>query len=168
MCRPGALSAALEALTIARQLIRVFDRGRAPCKGDGRNQSNRQDARISHRQLAPSPRARRFDLQSSILKLVAGSGRGVSAATPSSFRVPVPPRSEFEGASDQKNGGSRDAAGIKLSHHSSKTIISAVGFVWEGSWRSTLTSGAFGASGSRSFGRLTSFFFNWPACWRQR
>jgi hypothetical protein len=34
---PGALSAALEALTIACQLVRVFDRGRTPCKGDGRN-----------------------------------------------------------------------------------------------------------------------------------
>src|SRR6266568_6599085 len=31
----GALSAALEALTIACQLVRVFDCGRAPCKGHG-------------------------------------------------------------------------------------------------------------------------------------
>jgi len=37
---PGALSAALEALTIACQLIRVFDCGRAPCKGDSGNQPN--------------------------------------------------------------------------------------------------------------------------------
>src|SRR5262249_41164032 len=37
---PGALSAALEALTIACQLLRVFDCGRAPCKGDGGNQPN--------------------------------------------------------------------------------------------------------------------------------
>src|SRR2546428_93136 len=37
---PGAFSAALEALTIACQLMRVFDCGRAPCKGDGRNQPN--------------------------------------------------------------------------------------------------------------------------------
>src|SRR5262249_5746722 len=51
---PGALSAALEALTIACQLVRVFDCGRTPCKGDGRNQPNRQDAHISHRQLTPS------------------------------------------------------------------------------------------------------------------
>jgi hypothetical protein len=51
---PGALSAALEALTIACQLIRVFDCGRAPCKGDGGNQANQQDARIFHRQLASS------------------------------------------------------------------------------------------------------------------
>jgi hypothetical protein len=51
---PGALSAVLEALTIACQLFRVFDCGRAPCKGDTRNQPNRQDARISHRQLALS------------------------------------------------------------------------------------------------------------------
>ena len=42
---PGALSAALEALTIACQLIRVFDCGRAPCKGDGGNQPNQQGAR---------------------------------------------------------------------------------------------------------------------------
>src|SRR6266550_1792145 len=51
---PGALSAALEALTIACQLVRVFDCGRAPRKRDGRNQPNRKDARISHRQLALS------------------------------------------------------------------------------------------------------------------
>ena len=51
---PGAFSAALEALTIACQLVRVFDCGRAPCKGDGGNQPNQQGARISHRQLAPS------------------------------------------------------------------------------------------------------------------
>jgi hypothetical protein len=29
--------------------VRVFDCGRAPCKGRGRNQPNRQNARISHR-----------------------------------------------------------------------------------------------------------------------
>jgi len=46
---PGAFSAALEALTIACQLVRIFDCGRAPCKGDGCNQPNRQDARVSHR-----------------------------------------------------------------------------------------------------------------------
>src|SRR5262245_7539687 len=51
---PGALSAALEALTIACQLVRVFDCGRAPCKCDGRNQPNRQEARISHRRIASS------------------------------------------------------------------------------------------------------------------
>src|SRR5262245_6093992 len=46
---PGALSVALEALTIACQLARVFDCSRrAPCKGYGRNQSCRQDARIFH------------------------------------------------------------------------------------------------------------------------
>src|SRR5215475_5185512 len=44
----GALSAALEALTIACQLVRVFECCRAVCKSDGRNQPNRQDARISH------------------------------------------------------------------------------------------------------------------------
>src|SRR5262249_38641531 len=48
---PGALSAALEALTIACQLVCVFDCGRAPCKGDAGNQPNQQGARISHRQL---------------------------------------------------------------------------------------------------------------------
>src|SRR5215475_8813466 len=59
---PGALSAALEALTIACQLVRVFDCGRAPYKGDGGNQPNQQGARISHRQLAPSRiRVRYFD-----------------------------------------------------------------------------------------------------------
>src|SRR5205809_6095919 len=51
---PGALSAALEPLTIACQLVRVFDCGRAPCKGHARNQPNRQNARISHRRLASS------------------------------------------------------------------------------------------------------------------
>src|SRR6476469_7701507 len=51
---PGALSAALEALTIACQLIRVFECGRAPCKGDGGDQPNQQGARIFHRQLASS------------------------------------------------------------------------------------------------------------------
>jgi hypothetical protein len=51
---PGTLSAVLEALTIACQLVCVFDSGRAPCQRDGRNQTNRQDARISHRQLALS------------------------------------------------------------------------------------------------------------------
>jgi hypothetical protein len=51
---PGAFSAALEALTIACQLIRVFDCGRTPCKGDGRDQTNQQDARVSHRKLALS------------------------------------------------------------------------------------------------------------------
>src|SRR5262249_31942162 len=51
---PGPLGAAREALTMAYQLVRVFDCGRAPSKRDGRNQPNRQDARISHRQLAPS------------------------------------------------------------------------------------------------------------------
>ena len=45
----GAFSAVLEALTIACQLMRVFDCVRAPNEGDGRNQSNRQDARVSHR-----------------------------------------------------------------------------------------------------------------------
>src|SRR5262245_682867 len=53
---PGALSAALEALTIAYQLIRVFDCGRTPCKSDGRDQTDRQDACIFHRQLASSRR----------------------------------------------------------------------------------------------------------------
>jgi len=49
---PGALSPALEALTIARQLARVFDCSRrAPCKGHGRNQPYRQDTRIFHRRL---------------------------------------------------------------------------------------------------------------------
>src|SRR5262245_46149497 len=42
----GALSAALEALTIACQLVRVFDCGRARCKGDGRNTPKRHAARI--------------------------------------------------------------------------------------------------------------------------
>src|SRR5215510_2548353 len=47
---PGALSAALEALTIACQLARVFDCSRrAPCKGHGHDQPYRQDARIFHR-----------------------------------------------------------------------------------------------------------------------
>src|SRR5262245_59882652 len=44
---PGALSATLEALTIACQLLRVFDCGGAPCKGDGGNQPNQQGAHIS-------------------------------------------------------------------------------------------------------------------------
>jgi hypothetical protein len=34
---PGALSAALETLTIRCQLVPLFDCGRAPRKGDGRN-----------------------------------------------------------------------------------------------------------------------------------
>jgi hypothetical protein len=34
--------------------VRVLDCGRAPYKGDGRNQPNRKGARIFHRQLAPS------------------------------------------------------------------------------------------------------------------
>src|SRR6516165_2436087 len=57
---PGALSAALEALTIACQLARVFDCSRcAPHKGHGHNQPYRQDARIFHRRIASSriPRA---------------------------------------------------------------------------------------------------------------
>src|SRR5438045_1824921 len=45
---PGAFSAVLEALTIARQIMRVFDCGRAPCKDDGRNQPNRHDAHKPH------------------------------------------------------------------------------------------------------------------------
>src|SRR5438128_12104922 len=53
MCR-RALSAALEPLTIICQLVRVFDCGRAPCKGHARNQPNRQNACISHRRLASS------------------------------------------------------------------------------------------------------------------
>src|SRR5262249_20002679 len=44
---PGPLGAAREALTMAYQLVRVFDCGRAPSKRDGRNQPNRQDARTS-------------------------------------------------------------------------------------------------------------------------
>src|SRR5262249_18745748 len=45
-------------------------------EGDGRNQPNRQDARISHRQLAPSRGARYFDPQSSILKFSRWSCAG--------------------------------------------------------------------------------------------
>jgi hypothetical protein len=51
---PGALSAALKPLTMACQLVRVFDCGRAPWKGEVRNQPNRQGARTFHRHLAPS------------------------------------------------------------------------------------------------------------------
>ena len=52
---PGALSAALEALTVACQLARVFDCSRrAPCKDHGRNQPYRQDTRILHRRWVVS------------------------------------------------------------------------------------------------------------------
>ena len=46
----------LKALTIACQLIRVFNCGRAPRKGESGNQPNQQGARIFHRQLASSRR----------------------------------------------------------------------------------------------------------------
>src|SRR5215469_502282 len=52
---PSTPSAALEALTIACQLARVFDCSRrAPCKGYGRKQPYRQDARIFHRRCVVS------------------------------------------------------------------------------------------------------------------
>jgi hypothetical protein len=49
---PSSLSASLEALTIAYQLLCVFDCSRTPYKGDGCNQRNQQHTRVSHRQLA--------------------------------------------------------------------------------------------------------------------
>src|SRR2546426_10603746 len=73
MCR-RALSAALEPLTIICQLVRVFDCGRAPCKGHARNQPNRQNARISHRRLASSPIPRGLP-GISIPEQLSGQGR---------------------------------------------------------------------------------------------
>jgi hypothetical protein len=73
-------------LTIARQFVRVFDCRRAPCKGDGRNQANRHDARISHRQACAVSNLRRvplFQSQSSFPGrrwLSAGSVARVPAA----------------------------------------------------------------------------------------
>src|SRR5262245_29455513 len=64
---PGSLSAALEALTIACQLARVFDCSRrGQCKGPGHNQPYRQDARIFHRRIASSriPRGLPWDSDS--------------------------------------------------------------------------------------------------------
>src|SRR5215813_7020335 len=72
---PRALSAALETLTIACQLARVFDCSRrAPCKGHGRNQPYRQDARIFHPRCVVSNSERGcpgFRFQSSFPGLVA-------------------------------------------------------------------------------------------------
>jgi hypothetical protein len=45
--------------------VRVFDCRRAPCKGDGRNQANRHDARISHRQACAVSNLRRVPLSRS-------------------------------------------------------------------------------------------------------
>ena len=109
---PGALSAALEPLTIACQLVRVFDCGRAPCKGHARNQPNRQNARISHRRLASSRIPRELP-GISIPEQLSGQGRRSHDALGRNAQV----KSLNQGSPGNRGKGN----GVKVSNGSSQS-----------------------------------------------